>query len=140
LSDDPLYAKPLLRLAANAVGAGKLDPCDATGQAHNPTCGDRVSVTLRLDDVRRITQIAHETNACVLTQASASILGAHLEGANDEAVQKLREQVDAMLREGEVPPTPFGDYSALAGAAIYRNRHTCVLLPIDAVLNALKRE
>jgi nitrogen fixation protein NifU and related proteins len=140
MSDDPLYAKPLLRLAANAVGAGRLDPSDANGQAHNPTCGDRVSVTLRLDDGGRITQFAHETSACVLAQASASILGAHLEGSDAAAVQKLREQVDKMLHQGEIPPAPFADYSALAGAAIYRNRHTCVLLPIDAVLNALKRE
>jgi NifU-like protein involved in Fe-S cluster formation len=140
MSDDPLYAKPLLRLAANAVGAGRLDPSDAKGQAHNPTCGDRVSVTLRLDSEGRITQIAHETNACVLTQASASILGAHLEGANAAAVQTLHEQVERMLHEGDIPLAPFADYSALKGAAVYRNRHTCVLLPIDAVLTALKRD
>jgi NifU-like protein involved in Fe-S cluster formation len=49
---DPLYAKPLLRLAANAIGAGRLNPHDAEGHAHNPTCGDRVSVTLRFDEAR----------------------------------------------------------------------------------------
>ena len=139
MSDDPLYAKALLRLAANAVGAGSLDPCDARGEAHNPTCGDHVSVTLRLDDAGRITQLAHETRACVLTQASASILGTHLEGANATAAEALRAQVETMLRDGVIPPAPFEDYSALKGAAIYRNRHTCVLLPIDAVLDALKR-
>ena len=140
MSDDPLYAKPLLRLAANALGSGRLDPFDAKGHAHNPTCGDRVSVTLQLDDGGRIKKIAHETSACVLSQASASILGAHLEGRDAAAVHKLREQVTAMLNEGDIPPAPFEDYAALKGAAIYRNRHTCVLLPIDAVLNALKRE
>jgi NifU-like protein involved in Fe-S cluster formation len=76
----------------------------------------------------------------VLTQASASILGAHLEGNDPAAVHRLREQVAAMLHEGEIPATPFEGYAALKGAAVYRNRHTCVLLPIDAVLNALKRE
>ena len=134
---DPLYAKPLLRLAANATGAGRLSPFDAEGHAHNPTCGDRVSVTLRFDDTGRIVEIAHETQACVLTQASASILGANLAGADQESVEKLRLDVAAMLREGEPPPSAFADYAALTGAAVYRNRHTCVLLPIDAVLNAL---
>jgi nitrogen fixation NifU-like protein len=137
---DPLYAKELLRLAANAVGAGKLSPFDAEGHAHNPTCGDRISVTLRLDGQGRIEAIAHETQACVLTQASASILGAHLPGADAAAVETLRGQVASMLRQGEAPPAPYEDYSALAGAAIYRNRHTCVLLPIDAVLSALTKE
>ena len=140
---DPLYAKDLLRLAANAAGAGRLAPYDAQGHAHNPTCGDRISVTLRVDEAGRITAMAHETQACVLAQASASILGAHLAGADAARVKILRDRIVTMLREGVsasgdgAPPAPFADYSALAAAAIYRNRHTCVLLPIDAVLDAL---
>jgi len=134
---DPLYAKDLLRLAATASGAGRLQPFDTEGSAYNPTCGDRVAVTLRLDGSRRIIEMAHETTACVLAQASASLLGAHLEGADQETVQKLRADVGAMLREGDAPAPPFSDYTALKGAAAFRNRHTCVLLPIDAVLDAL---
>ena len=136
---DPLYAKELLRLAANAVGAGMLAPCDAQGEAYNPACGDRVSVTLRLDDRGRVTAMAHETSACVLAQASASILGANLPGSNHAGVRGLRSAIAAMLREGAVPPAPFADYTALTGAATYRSRHACVLLPIDAVLNALEK-
>ena len=136
---DPLYAKDLLRLAAAATGAGRLDPFDAEGRAHNPTCGDRVGVTLRLGSDGRIAAMAHETTACVLAQASASILGAYLSGADTADVQRLRSQVAGMLGEGEPPPLPFADYAALKGAATYRNRHTCVLLPIDAVLDALSK-
>jgi len=133
---DPLYAKELLRLAANAVGAGRLDPFDAQGIAHNPTCGDKVSVTLRLDEHGRVTRVAHETNACVLAQASSSILGAQLAGADRQKVQELHAAVETMLQDGPPPPAPFADYAVLTGAALYRNRHTCVLLPIDAVLRA----
>jgi len=134
---DPLYAKDLLRLAAAANGAGTLVPADAQGSAYNPTCGDRVAVTLRFDSAGRIKDIAHQTSACVLAQASASILGSHLQGANAASVRQLRAEVGAMLEEGDVPASPFQDYAALKGAAVYRNRHTCVLLPIDAVLDAL---
>lgn len=136
---DPLYAKDLLRLAAAAIGAGRLDPADAKGQAYNPTCGDRVAVTLRLDDKGRITEMGHETQACVLAQASASILGAQLSGADEAVVAKLRDSVGAMLRDGALPPDKFADYATLKGAATFRNRHNCVLLPIDAVLNALQK-
>ena len=137
---DPLYAKELLRLAANAVGAGRLEPFDAEGVAHNPTCGDKVSVTLRLDRHGRVTAMAHETNACVLAQASSSILGARLAGAALQNVQELRTAVAAMLHDGSAPPAPFSDYGALTGAALYRNRHACVLLPIDAILSALEKD
>jgi NifU-like protein involved in Fe-S cluster formation len=97
-----------------------------------------VSVTLRLDEYGRVTGIAHETHACVLAQASSSILGAQLAGADRQKVQELRAAVDTMLHDGPPPPAPFADYAALTGAALYRNRHTCVLLPIDAVLRALE--
>jgi nitrogen fixation NifU-like protein len=137
---DPLYAKDLLRLAAAAAGAGKLSPCDAEGSAHNPACGDRVTVTLRLDGHGRITGFAHETQACVLAQASASILGARLEGADRARAEELRRDVLAMLRDGAGAPSGFGDYAALTGAALYRGRHACVLLPIEAVLDALRDE
>lgn len=135
---DPLYAKDLLRLAATAAGAGRLVPFDAEGLAYNPTCGDRVAVTLRVDETGHIAAIAHETTACVLAQASASILGARLAGADVAAVGALRERVVSMLRNGEAPASPFADYATLMGAASYRSRHACVLLPIDAVLDAMK--
>ena len=38
---DPLYRKELLRLAADAAGAGRLTHPDARATAHNPACGDR---------------------------------------------------------------------------------------------------
>ena len=134
---DPLYAKDLLRLAAAAEGAGRLEPFDAEGRAYNPSCGDKVGVTLRLGADGRIAAMAHETSACVLAQASASILGAQLAGSNESVIRDLRERVASMLREGEPPAPPFADYAALKGAATYRNRHSCVLLPIDAVIDAL---
>jgi nitrogen fixation protein NifU and related proteins len=133
--DDPLYSKPLLRLAAIAAGAGRLEVCDASGSAHNPVCGDRIGVTLKMEG-GRVIQIAHETQACVLAQASASILGAHLVGDRAD-VEALHAQVAAMLKGGEIPPPPFSDFAALLGAASHRNRHKCVLLPLEAVLQAL---
>jgi nitrogen fixation protein NifU and related proteins len=136
---DPLYAKDLLRLAAAATGAGRLEAFDAEGSAYNPACGDRIAVTLRLDGSKRIIEMGHEASACILAQASASLLGAHLEGADEASVQRLRTEVGTMLRTGDVPAPPFSGYSALSGAAPYRNRHTCVLLPIDAVLDALSK-
>jgi len=57
-------------------------------------------------------------------------------GAHEPGASGRPQQLTAL----RVVPSRHGADSALAGAAIYRNRHTCVLLPIDAVLNALKRE
>jgi len=133
---DPLYKKELLRLAADAHAAGRLAHVDASGHAHNPVCGDKVVVDLAVRD-GRIVEIAQETKACVLTQASASILGKSLKGAGRAEVEALRASLSAMLEaNGPVPTRPFDDYAAFDAALAYPSRHTCVLLPVDAVLQA----
>ena len=134
---DPLYRKEILRLAADAHGAGRLARAGTTGTAHNPTCGDKVTVDLSLDDTGHIAAMGHETKACVLSQASASILGQTLTGASRDAVEALANQVAAMLvAHGPPPPPPFDAFAAFEGAVAHRNRHRCVLLPIEAVLSA----
>jgi nitrogen fixation protein NifU and related proteins len=138
---DPLYRKEILRLAADAHGAGHLSHPDLSGAAHNPTCGDKVAVELALDPDGCISAMAHDTKACVLTQASASILGDRLKGARQEEVEALANAVAAMLvNDGEPPAPPFEPYAAFQGAVTHRNRHRCVLLPIEAVLDAFEQE
>ena len=133
---DPLYKKSLLRLAADAAGAGRLVKPQATGSAHNPACGDRITVDLAIED-GRITGIAFETKACVLTQASASILGADATGLNREEIEGLHRAVLKMLVEDCEPPgAPFDTYRHFAGVCGHKSRHRCVLLPIEAVLAA----
>ncbi|HXM00875.1 MAG TPA: iron-sulfur cluster assembly scaffold protein [Rhizomicrobium sp.] len=133
---DPLYKKELLRLAADAHGAGRLPHPNATGEAFNPTCGDKVIVDLALED-GRVCAMAHDTKACVLTQASASILGEALKGASHEDVEKLANDLAAMLvTKAAAPAPPFAAYAAFEGATEHRNRHRCVLLPVEAVLAA----
>src|ERR1700722_8491028 len=119
---DPLYRRELLRLAPDAHGAGRLSAPHASGQAFNPACGDRVTVQLTLAD-GRISGFAHETKACVLAQASASILGTALRDATVSDIEKLRAAVSAMLESKVPPPTqPFDAYGTFAGAVEYQSR------------------
>ena len=94
---DPLYRKEILRLAADANGHGRLAQPHRTGTAYNPTCGDKVTVDLALDPQGHVIAAAQEAKACVLTQASASILGERLKGATQEEVETLANEVAAML-------------------------------------------
>jgi NifU-like protein involved in Fe-S cluster formation len=134
---DPLYKKDLLRLAANAVGAGRLAQADSSATVQNPACGDRVTVDLALEN-GRIAAIAHHTHGCVLTQASAAILGADATGLDRTEVAALAEAVRAMLKGGAAPMAPFDIYGVFDGAAGHAGRHKCVLLPLEAVLKALE--
>jgi NifU-like protein involved in Fe-S cluster formation len=133
---DPLYKKALLRLAADAAGAGRLPDPHCTGTAHNPTCGDKVIVDLAIED-DRIIGIALDAKACVLTQASASILGADAAGLTRGEIAALHEAVAAMLADGaDAPGAPFNTYAEFQGVNEHHPRHRCVLLPIEAVILA----
>ena len=134
---DPLYKKELLRLAADAAGAGHLAEPDASATAHNPACGDRVTIELAMQG-ERIAAIAHHTHGCVLTQASAAILGADATGLNRADIAALVESVRAMLKGGATPMAPFDIYRVFDGVAGLMGRHRCVMLPLEATLEALE--
>jgi NifU-like protein involved in Fe-S cluster formation len=135
-ASDPLYKKALLRLAADATGAGILPAPHATAMAANPACGDKVTMAVTLAD-GRITELAHDTHGCLLTQASAAILGQAGIGLDAAALVKLEYGVRAMLKDGA--PAPLPAYAAFDGAASHPGRHVCVLLPIKALRDALEQ-
>jgi nitrogen fixation protein NifU and related proteins len=134
MSDLP-YTTDVLRLAAEANGAGRLPPPRCSHTEQNPVCGDRTTVDLQLSE-ERITAVAHDTMACVLTQASASILGESLPGHSTAELARLRGDVEDMLKGGPAPGGSFARYRHLAEVARHPARHRCVLLPIDAALKA----
>ncbi len=134
-ASDPLYGQALLRLAADAAGAGRLAAPDASATASNPACGDRVTVDVTLD-AGCVTALAHDTHACILTQASASALAAAAPGLDRTALTALEAGVNAMLKHGTPPPLPA--YAAFGAAAALPGRHVCVLLPFRALQDALE--
>ncbi len=135
---DELYHKDVLRLAARASGAGRLPAPAATVSLNNPICGDQVTVDVVCEGAQ-ISESAFDTKACVLCQASASILG---ESAPGETAQSLAEPSSARsaqcsrkaLRRLEENSAA---YAALAPVAAHPSRHTCVLLPLEALREAL---
>ena len=96
--------------------------------------GDRVTVELVLSQ-GQITALAHQTEACVLTQASAALLAAGAAGQDRAGLIRLAEGLAAMLAGGP-PPSP--GYAVFDGVASHPGRHACVLLPVQAALNALE--
>ncbi len=130
--DDLLYRREILRLAADAAGAGHLAAPDASATAHNPACGDRVTVELALQD-GRISALAHATQACVLTQASAALLSGLAPGRDRAELEALSASVRGFLEGGTAPE----GYGVFEGVATHVGRHRCVLLPLEAALAAL---
>jgi NifU-like protein involved in Fe-S cluster formation len=132
-----IYNAAMLRLAAEARGSGRLGERDGSAEILNPTCGDRITVDVRLAR-DRIAALGYEVHACVLTQASASLLGRHAPERSAAEIREVAGQIEAMLRAGgAVPGGAWSDYAALEAVRAHGSRHECVMLPLRALLAAL---
>lgn len=131
-----LYSQRILALAADIPHQGRLDSPCGSARKRSPLCGSTVTVDLRLSD-GRISDFAQDVKACALGQASASVVGANIIGRTREEVQRARDQLAAMLKEGgPAPEAPFDGLEVLIPAREYKNRHASILLTLDATLEA----
>ena len=87
---DNLYRDFILEHYREPHNRGALDPHDLHFADSNPTCGDELSMTLRLDDAReRIADVAFTGRGCAISQASASIMTDELRGLSLEEVRAM---------------------------------------------------
>ncbi len=78
---DNLYRDFILEHYRAPHNRGVLDPHDLHFADSNPTCGDELSMTIRLDRAKdRVLDVAHDGRGCAISQASASILTDELRG------------------------------------------------------------
>ena len=135
MSFEALYPKPILRLAAEAQGAGRLPAPDVTITRVNPLCGDKIVLDLQIVD-ERVSALGYEVKACVLCQASASVLATAGLGRHRAEAEQLKLSVKMMLQEAAEPPP---GYAAFVATQSHKSRHACVLLPLDALIEGLEQ-
>jgi len=81
---------------------GTLDQPDGTGADANPSCGDRTTITLRIDG-DRIVESRFRTFGCTAAIASASVLTELATGATVDAAGRI-VVTDVLLALGGLPP------------------------------------
>src|SRR5262249_28819820 len=136
---DELYQARIVALAKSKAGAGKLANPTRSARRDNPLCGDRVTIDVRLDN-GRIAEISHQVRGCLLCQASAvalvsSAAGPDAAGRGAVGVGEWRHEAGrAIGREAARAGEPFDAFEPVAG---HKSRHECVLLPFEALQEAL---
>ncbi|MCR9214702.1 MAG: iron-sulfur cluster assembly scaffold protein [Proteobacteria bacterium] len=134
-----LYQKDLLRYAADAVAEGPLPDADGEATVDNPTCGDRITMQVKMAD-GKITALGHESRSCVLCQAAASVIGENAVGSSLADLSTLRGQVEQLLQTGDGQfEEAWQKLKSFQAVATHKSRHTCVLLPFDALIEALSK-
>lgn len=130
-----LYRQQVLEHGRQPRQAGRLQGRARRAQASNTLCGDRVAISLRVDEAGRISELRHESQACLLCLASASLMAQHVAGLDAAGVARRHEALRASIQDASGAD---GDLAALAGVAPYPSRHRCVLLPWEALRDALE--
>lgn len=118
-----------------------LQPCDHEAKGHNPLCGDRVSVYLRLDG-DRVSDIAFEGNGCAISTASASLMTEILKGKTLEEARRLFEKFHALVtgRLDTADNGPdLGKLEVFAGVSQYPVRVKCATLAWHTLEAALRQ-
>ena len=102
---DNLYRDFILEHYKHPHNKGYLDPHDLHFADSNPTCGDEMSMTLRLDGAgSAIADVAFDGRGCAISQASASILTDGLRGQSLDEVKEMNPK--DLLDELGVPIGP----------------------------------
>ena len=69
-----LYQEIILDHGKNPRNKGKCDGYTNDAKAHNPLCGDKVHIYLKLNKNKEIEDLSFEGEGCAISLASASIL------------------------------------------------------------------
>ncbi|NDE02601.1 MAG: SUF system NifU family Fe-S cluster assembly protein [Gammaproteobacteria bacterium] len=132
-----LYRDVILDHNKHPRNVGRLCPCDTSAEGHNPLCGDRLSLTLRIE-AERIADIRFEGKGCAISTASASLMCEAVKGHSIDEVDALRTNVHRMLTGAEEPPPAIGKLAALAGVREYPARVKCASLAWHTLQAALQ--
>ena len=133
-----LYSTKILSLAAKIPLNKRLINPHATVRKHSPICGSTVIVDIKIiNDV--VMEYGQDVKACALGQAAASIVGNSIIGCTSNQVRDARDQLLAMLtNNGPTPEKPFQDLEILSPAKDYKNRHSSIMLTLEALVEALE--
>jgi len=134
-----LYRDVILDHNKRPRNFGRVEPCDAHAEGHNPLCGDRLTVWLRLKD-DRIEDIRFEGKGCAISTASASLMTEAVKGKDRAAVQSLYGRIHSLLtRQDVVPDASLGKLAALSGVREFPARVKCASLCWHTLNAALER-
>ena len=127
---ESMYQEIILDHYRNPHHKGLREPYDVEVHHVNPTCGDEVTVRVRVAD-GVVEDVSYEGSGCSISQASESVMTDLVIGKPlDDALRTADAFLALMQGQGKVEPDEdvLEDAVAFAGVAKYPARVKCALL------------
>jgi len=136
-----LYQEILLDHYKRPRNFGPLLGADGDAEGHNPLCGDRVHVHVKLDG-DRLGEVRFEGSGCAISTASASMMTEAVRGQTKAEVEARFARFRTLVTgEGAaLPPEAvdeLGEMAALAGVRAFPMRVKCATLAWHTLRAAL---
>jgi nitrogen fixation NifU-like protein len=137
-----LYQEVILDHNRRPRNYGPLEGANRDARGHNPLCGDRLTLAVRVDG-DRIADIRFEGSGCAISKASASLMTEAVKGHTiadaDETFKRFQAAVTAPL-DVEVDLDSLGKLAVLAGVREFPVRVKCASLAWHTLQAALKQD
>lgn len=130
-----LYTPEISALALGNPFPDRLPDGAASAEKRSPICGSRVTVDLELDEEGRVAKLGTLVRACLLGQASSTILAQHAIGRTPAELAAARDELTAWLAgTGPVPAWPGIDI--FTPGLKLSARHPSIRLAFEAAAEA----
>ncbi|MBG0816892.1 Fe-S cluster assembly sulfur transfer protein SufU [Planomonospora sp. ID82291] len=139
---ESMYQELILEHYKHPQGRGLRDPFDAEVHHVNPTCGDEITMRVKLGDGGTVEDVSYDGQGCSISQAAASVLHELATGSTvPETLAVVDEFTRLMQGRGKVEADEdvLGDAVAFAGVAKFPARVKCALLAWMAYKDAVAR-
>ena len=136
---DTLYRQVIMDHYKNPRNKGELDEGSLTIDMNNPTCGDRIRLTLKVED-GIVKDAKFDGEGCSISMSSASMMTQAIKGKDLETAMKMSKILSDMMQgkdydEGDLD---LGDIEALQGVSKFPARIKCATLAWKAMEKGLK--
>ncbi len=127
---ESMYQEIILDHYRNPHHKGLRAPYDAQVHHVNPTCGDEVTLRVRLDG-DTVADVSYDSEGCSISQASASVMSDLVVGRSiPDAMETAEAFLLLMQSKGQAEPDEdvLEDAVAFSGVSRYPARVKCALL------------
>jgi|TARA_B100001250_G_scaffold278242_1_gene240691 SUF system FeS assembly protein, NifU family len=139
-----LYQEIILDHGKNPRNLRKTENFNKDAKGHNPLCGDKVHIFLKLNENKKIEDISFEGSGCAISMASASLMTDLVKEKEEKEVENLvRDFLEMIKEKPELTTKSLSEdektkLMSLSGVKQYPMRVKCATLAWHTLTSAIK--
>ena len=141
-----LYQEIILDHGKNPRNNGKCEGFTNDAKAHNPLCGDKVHIYLKINKDKQIENLSFEGEGCAISLASASILTETVKGKDLSFIKKISEDFLNMIKNktkitiNSLTTDQITTIASLSGVQEFPMRVKCATMVWHTLLSAIEKK